>query len=154
MTVPFDIVTIVLWLLILDLGVAFGAGVYEARIVVPLWGSAPPESLHSPDSGRRFWVFATTVPLTLLTVASALCLLTPMDEPRLFWWMIATALVVLERIATFAYFIPTIIRLQRADGIAWTDVRRKFALWRTLNYGRLILTLAAWATAMAALTAH
>ena len=151
---PFpDIPSIVLWLLALDLSVAFGAGLYEARIVVPLWSSAPPESLHSPDSGRRFWAFATTVPLTLLAIASMVLLLTPMSEQRRLWWTIATGLVVLERIATFAYFIPAMIRLQRTQDFAWNDVRKKFARWRALNYGRLVATLAAWAAATAALTA-
>ncbi len=61
---------VVLWLFIINLGTAFGAGLYEARVVVPLRASSPPDSLGSPDSGRRFWAFVTTVPLTVLTVAN------------------------------------------------------------------------------------
>jgi hypothetical protein len=150
-----DIADVVLWLFIFILGIATGAGIYEARIVVPLWGSAPPQSLHSPDSGRRFWAFVTTVPLTLLVVAGvAAVLIVPMDELRRLWWGIALGLVAVERIATFAYFIPTIIRLQRAEDFAWQDVRRKFAVWRVLNYGRIGLTLIAWIAALKALMPH
>jgi hypothetical protein len=150
-----DIADVVLWLFIFILGIATGAGIYEARIVVPLWGSAPPQSLHSPDSGRRFWAFFTTVPLTLLVVAGAAAvLIVPMDELRRLWWGIGLGLVAVERIATFAYFIPTIIRLQRAEDFAWQDVRRKFAVWRMLNYGRIGLTLFAWIAALKALMPH
>jgi hypothetical protein len=150
-----DIAIVILWLLVLVLGIATGAGLYEARIVVPLWGSAPPESLHSPDSGRRFWAFVTTVPLTLLTIASVpMVLLTPLDDLTRLWWGIALGLIVVERAATFAYFIPAIIRLRRSQDFAWKDVRRKFAVWTALNYGRLGLTLLAWFAALKALAPH
>ncbi len=42
---------VVLWLFIINLGTAFAAGLYEARVVVPLWASSPPDSLRSPDGG-------------------------------------------------------------------------------------------------------
>src|SRR5882724_10747400 len=103
---------IILWLFVVNLGVAFGAGLYETRIVVPLWASAPPTSLHSPDSGRRFWGFVTTVPLTLLTIAN-FCVAWQVAEPRRSYWLFAATVILVERVFTFAYFIPTIIRLQR-----------------------------------------
>src|SRR5438876_117396 len=67
--------TIVLWLFVINLGIAFGAGLYEARIVVPQWLSPSPESglswnaelARQSNTGMRFWVYVTTVPLTLLT---------------------------------------------------------------------------------------
>ncbi len=67
-----------LWLFVINLGIALGAGLYESRIVVPRWISASPESVHHwnaeaarhDDTGRRFWAFVTTVPLTLLTLAN------------------------------------------------------------------------------------
>lgn len=34
----------VLWLFILNLGIAFGAGLYESRIAVPQWLSGTPEA--------------------------------------------------------------------------------------------------------------
>jgi len=150
-----DIAVVILWLFVLDLGLAAGAGIYEARIVVPLWGSAPPQSLHSPDSGRRFWAFLTTVPLTLLVVAGAAAVaIVPMDELRRLWWMIGLGLVAVERGATFLYFIPTMNHLRRAEDFAWQDVRRKFAVWTALNYGRIGLTLLAWFAALKALMPH
>jgi hypothetical protein len=32
---------IVLWLFVIDLGIAFGAGIYEARVVIPQWENVP-----------------------------------------------------------------------------------------------------------------
>jgi hypothetical protein len=57
-----DASSVVLWLFVVNLGVVAGAGLYEARVVVPLWAADPPRSLASPDSGRRFWGFVGTVP--------------------------------------------------------------------------------------------
>jgi hypothetical protein len=67
-----------LWLFVINLGIAFGAGLYEGRIVLTQWLSAAPDSaLHwnaqaaqRDNTGIRFWVFVTTVPLTLLTLAN------------------------------------------------------------------------------------
>ncbi len=67
-----------LWLFVINLGVAFGAGLYEHRITVPRWITSLPESgahwhadiVRSDDPGRRFWGMVTTVPLTLLTLAN------------------------------------------------------------------------------------
>src|SRR5262245_29102217 len=69
-----------LWLFVINLGIACGAVLYEHRIVVFRWvdRSAAPivrwdahAALHD-DAGRRFWAFVTTVPLTLLTIANLL----------------------------------------------------------------------------------
>ncbi len=59
-------------------GIALGAGLYESRIVFPQWlghspGSAArwnAEAARAADTGRTFWVFVTTGPLTLLTLAN------------------------------------------------------------------------------------
>lgn len=67
-----------LWLFVINLGIAFGAGLYEHRIVVSQWvtGSAQgggrwdAEAVRRDDMGRRFWAFVTTGPLTLLTLAN------------------------------------------------------------------------------------
>lgn len=43
-----NIEEILLWLFVLVLGTAFGAGFYEMRVVLPLWFASPPESIRSP----------------------------------------------------------------------------------------------------------
>ena len=136
-----------LWLFIIVLGIAFGAGLYESRVVVPMWTSDPPASLASPDSGRRFWAFVTTGPLTLLTVANLVAALRTQGPAR-GWWLTAAIVTLVERAATFGYFIPTIIRLQRKPTLTQTAVRTALARWVRLNYVRNTLTLVAWIAAL------
>ena len=57
-----------LWLFVINLGISFGAGLYEARVVIPQWVNLPPRTW--PNTGILFWVYVTTIPLTLLTVAN------------------------------------------------------------------------------------
>ena len=57
-----------LWLFVVNLGIALGAGVYEQRVVIPQWENTPPQTW--PNTGLLFWVYVTTVPLTLLTLAN------------------------------------------------------------------------------------
>lgn len=137
----------VLWLFVIFLGIAFGAGIYEARIVVPLWAGDPPASLRSPDSGHRFWAFITTGPLTLLTLAN-LVLAWQSYGPARAWWLAAAVVSSVERAATFGYFIPTMIRLQRSQALPQTAVRAALARWVRLNYVRNTLTLVAWIAAL------
>ncbi|PYP08017.1 MAG: hypothetical protein DMD59_13450 [Gemmatimonadetes bacterium] len=136
-----------LWLFIIFLGIAFGAGLYESRVVVPMWTSDPPASLASPDSGHRFWAFVTTGPLTLLTVANLVAALQTQGPARA-WWLTAAIVTLVERAATFGYFIPTIIRLQRTPTLTQTAVRTALARWVRLNYVRNTLTLVAWIAAL------
>jgi hypothetical protein len=147
----FAVTEVLLWLFIIVLGTAFGAGLYEARVVVPLWASAPPASLRSPESGHRFWVVVTTIPLTLLTLAN-LAAAWQAQGPSRAWWLTATLVVLVERGATFGYFIPTMLRLQRDPTLDETRVRAGFARWVRLNYLRNTLTLIAWIAALKVLS--
>jgi hypothetical protein len=135
-----------LWLFIIFLGIAFGAGLYESRVVVPLWTSNPPASMASPDSGHRFWAFVTTGPLTLLTIANLVVALQSQGPARA-WWLTAAIVTLVERVATFGYFIPTIIRLSRKPA-GDPGLRTGLAWWVRLNYVRNTLTLVAWIAAL------
>lgn len=140
---------VLLWLFVINLGIAFGAGLYESRVVAPLWASAPPDSLRTPDSGLRFWAIVTSGPLTLLTLAS-LYFAWQAGGTLGQWWLAAAGVALLERLSTFAYFIPTMLRLQRST-LPQQDVGAQFARWRLFGYGRLALDFAAWLLAMRAL---
>lgn len=145
-------VAVTLWLFVVNLGVAFGAGAYEHRIVVPRWiGSSPgrwdAEAARRDDTGRRFWAFVTTVPLTLLTVANLLLAWQATGDLR-GWWLAAAAAALADRLFTFAYFIPTMIRLMAAPNTA-----RSVAVatrWSNLNYLRHAAVLIAWLAALRA----
>jgi hypothetical protein len=99
---------ILLWLFVLNLGIAFGAELYESQISVPQWLSFAPDTGYrwnaapavEANVGLRFWVYVTTVPLTVLTL---LCLIRgwTMPEPSRAWWLVAGGSALIERLLTF-----------------------------------------------------
>jgi hypothetical protein len=138
---------IVLWLFVINLGVAFGAGLYEARVVIPQWANIPPRAW--PNTGLMFWVYITTVPLTLLTIANLIAAWLTLGPMR-FWYLAAVCIVIVERIATFSYFIPTMVRLMSTEGSADGDIKAALSQWLLVNHGRHVLTLARWLAALKA----
>jgi len=149
---------ILLWMFAINLGVAFGAGLYEQRIVLPQWFSRSSENgwrvdgeaMRRTDTGRRFWAFVTTVPLTLLTLAS-LAVTWNLGKSLKHWWFAAALITLLERIGTFSYFIPTALKLMRAETVPAT--RSEMASqWMRLNLLRAALSLTGWLAALKALS--
>jgi len=135
---------LLLWLFILNLGIAFGAGLYEHRIVVTRWlsgGRWNAEAANQDDTGRRFWGFVTTGPLTLLTIANLIVAWNAADPLRA-WWLAAGGAALGDRVLTFGYFIPTMIRLMRMPDSPQS--RATAARWLRVNYLRHALVLAAW----------
>jgi hypothetical protein len=150
---------ILLWLFVMNLGIAFGAGLYEIRIILPQWFSVSPESgfrvnseaMRLTDAGRKFWAYITTVPLTLLTLAS-LVVVGQRQGPRDDWWFGAAVTIVLERIGTFAYFIPTALKLMRSEALPEREAKAMASQWVHLNYAHAALTLMGWIAALKALS--
>ncbi|WP_163868755.1 DUF1772 domain-containing protein [Myxococcus eversor] len=145
---------IFLWLFVLNLGVSFGAGLYEHRIVLPRWldttdahGFA--EAARQDDVGRRFWAFVSTGPLTLLTLAS-LYFATRATGPLRFWWLLAALVALVDRLFTFSYFIPTMVKLMQApDNPSSVE---SALLWARLNHLRHLLVAGAWFASLQALS--
>ena len=148
--------TLLLWLLVINLGIAFGAGLYEHRIVASRWLTSSPDSgvhWHSDiarrdDTGRRFWALVTTIPLTLLTLANLYAAWHAAGSVR-DWWIAAGLVALADRALTFVYFIPAMIRLMKA-----TDSPESVAAatrWWRLNYLRHAIVLAAWLASLRAL---
>ena len=136
-----------LGLFVINLGIALGAGIFEQRVVIPQWENTPPQTW--PQTGVQFWVYVTTVPLTLLTLANQVAAW--LDRgPRRYWWLGAVAIIVVERIATFSYFIPTMVWLQGTEGLPEAEVQAALSQWLLLDYGRHVLTLAGWLAALKA----
>jgi hypothetical protein len=146
---------VLLWLFVINLGIAFGAGVYEHRIVLPRWlPSAPVTGRHwmadaarQDDTGRRFWVFVSTLPLTLLTLLN---LFAAWRSPGVLrgWWLLSALAALTDRLVTFGYFIPTLIALMAAadsPGAVAAATR-----WSRLNYLRHGVVLIAWLAALQA----
>jgi hypothetical protein len=152
---PDPITTSLLWLFVIFLGITFGAGIYEERITVPRWLSSSESSgrhwnadvARRDDTGRRFWVVVTTVPLTLLTLANLIVAWHAPGSLRS-WWLTAAFLALGDRIFTFFYFIPTMVRLLRAADSSESVTKAR--QWANLNYVRLAIALTAWLAALRA----
>ena len=138
---------VLLWLFVINLGIALGAGIYEQKVVIPQWEHIPPQEW--PNTGLLFWVYVTTVPLTLLSLANMVAAWLEQGARRR-WWLGAAVISVVERIATFSYFIPTMLWLQGTEGLPEAEVQAALSQWLLLDYGRHVLTLAAWLAALKA----
>ena len=150
---------IVLWMFVVCNGVAVGAGLYELRVNVPRWfppirgtaRSVNVEAITGDDSGRRFWGYATTVPLTLLTLASCVIVSNPVTA-RERWWLAGAAVMLVERVATFGYFIPTLLKLLQSE--RWSAEKAEHAArhWIRRNYMRSVFAVVGWLAALRALS--
>lgn len=153
------IAEVLLWLIVGNLGIACGAGLYEKQIVLPMWFSKSPgagwqvnaEAMRQTDTGLRFWALATTVPLTLLTIANLVTAL-HYQGTRSEWWLAASTLSLVERIGTLAFFIPTAIKLMQSEGLPASATSLLASRWIRLNYVRDALTLLAWLAALRTLS--
>jgi Domain of unknown function (DUF1772) len=152
-------IEILLWLFVINLGIAFGAGLYESRNAVPQWLSLSPDSgyrwnaeaARNADVGLRFWVYVTTVPLTLLTLASLVAAWWTPATVRS-WWLGAAAAALVDRVMTFTYFIPTMSQLMQGTASGHSDAVAKALQWVRLGYVRHAATLVAWLAALRALS--
>lgn len=141
--------SIALWALVIALGLQTGAGIYETRVIVPLWASAPQRFFSQPlrpDSGKRLWVILS--PITSLVSILNLLYALGAAEPKRMWWIAASAISVAVMIVTFAYFVPTLLAIARAN--EGDDVAAKAKTWVALNYVRAIAIITAWLFALKA----
>ena len=152
-------IEVLLWLFVINLGIAFGAGLYESRIVVPQWFSFSretgyrwnAEAARSADVGLRFWVYVTTLPLTLLTFASLIVAWWAPSVVRN-WWLGAAAAAFVDRVMTLTYFIPTMIKLMGGEAFGQSEAVARALQWVRLGYIRHAATLVAWLAALKALS--
>ncbi|CAN5268297.1 hypothetical protein BH09BAC1_BH09BAC1_11250 [soil metagenome] len=150
---------ILLYLFIVNLGTDFGAGLYETRIVLPLWFTKIPGKgytvntgmMNQLDTGRKFWGMVTTLPLTLLTIANLVLAIQTPAGPQHDWWLAAAIVTLVERLATFAFFIPTAIQLSKANTLPQAKVHQKVSHWIVMNNVRSLLTLVGLLLALRAL---
>ncbi|MGF1518723.1 MAG: DUF1772 domain-containing protein [Nodosilinea sp.] len=153
---------LLLWLWVINLGIALGAGLYESAIVFPQWLVSLPnggyqwqaEAARAANTGLRFWVYVTTGPLTLLTLANAMLLLATSSTIAAShrghlrrWWLGAVWLALAERLFTFGYFVPTMLYLM-GDNVASSEAVSTALRWSHLNHLRHLLLLLAWLAAL------
>lgn len=164
MTRQFSIAQIFLWLFVVALGIEIGAGLYETLVVMPLWDTAPPDSViayhqhnvanpqFALNAGGRFWMFMTPL-VGLLAIATLLSgLRTPPQHRK--WRIAGTVLALIVVVFTFAWFVPNIIKLTGKDVMTMSAdaVTSLTNWWVRLNWVRAILYSAGWLAALRALS--
>lgn len=154
----------VLAVFVVLLGIAIGGGLYEQLVVMPLWSSAPPESVlsyyqHSVlnprfalNQGGRFWALVMPL-LTLSAIGTLLSGLRAGPEHRR-WRLGAVVLALGLILATGIWFIPNIRRLlgKEVSAMSAGAVVSSTTWWVRLNWVRSILFLVSWLAALRALT--
>lgn len=149
--------SVLLRLLTVVLGIASGACLYEQRILVPSWFpvvdgrlSIDTAAWRGPASGKRFWLYVTNGPLTMLTLLSIWPAWHLASTGRGVWWLLAAAFAALERSMTLGWFIPTGVKLMASplplSPRAEASVRR----WYRLNWLRCGLFVAGFTASLEA----
>jgi hypothetical protein len=146
--------------LLVMMGLEIGAGLYEMSVIVPLW-SHDPQSAHlfwtahpqfAPQPGSRWWMFST--PLTGLAALCTLFLAGSLPQRQARLLRKAAACVVLLVVATFAWFVPLLLKLQGPQVLNWTAdaAMQKAALWAEWNWVRGLVYVLAWLVVIRAAT--
>ena len=153
-----------LWLFVILAGLAVGAGLYEMRVVVPLWAHSPPESVwyweaqraahpeYVPNSGLRLWIFLTPTHLLLSLATLIACLKTRPEHRK--WVLISTVIFILAHLSAFIWFVPVLNTLAhtRQLGLSPEEVATKAHLWATLSWLRVPIGLVGFICGLKALT--
>lgn len=148
-------INVIIWLFVINLGIAFGAGIYEHRVEFPLWLVTTAEGRYTwnaeaasaANSGLRFWAFVSTGSLTILTLINLVIAWRERGSIRK-WWLSASVAALADRILTFSYFIPTMISLMQDETLSTSAAVKMAYQWGLLNNLRHILVLIAWICAL------
>ncbi|MGW5386733.1 DUF1772 domain-containing protein [Nocardia sp. NPDC003963] len=147
-----------LWLLVIFVGIQFGAGWYEKLGVIPQWTDVPTVGAHEAmtesgfhRAGRAFWPFVSPAVALLALVNLYLAWRTPVAFRR--WWLAAAALMTCYALSSYLYFVPQMLSFQ-SEGEQWTPehVESFITTWTTLNYPRMVLGGIGWLCALRALS--
>lgn len=149
-----EISTVLLWMFVIFDGIAIGGGIYEVRAVYPNWKQGPtPETLarrlresSQMSAGRRFWPFVSPL-LSLLSVLNIWAAFQAAGVVRVMWLAAAIA-VIIRSIAGYAYFVPTILKLEKPETMAQKDLQTIVKRWTFLSPWRLYLEFPAWIAAL------
>ncbi|MEV0028362.1 DUF1772 domain-containing protein [Nocardia sp. NPDC050793] len=147
-----------LWLLVIFVGIQFGAGWYEKLAVIPMWADTPPDELFPAmeasgfkKAGRAFWPFVSPVVSALSLINLYLAWRTPVAFRR--WWIAGAAVMLGYSVSTYAYFATQMLIFQ-SNGADWTPERVESFVdtWTTLNYPRMAIGAIGWLCALRALS--
>jgi hypothetical protein len=141
MSISHRLEPILLWIFVILAAIVIGGGLYELRVIIPLWAHAPPESVwefaalrvtqpqYTPNAGVRFWLLVT--PLHLL-ISFATLVTSWKTRPRHRRWVIfATVIFIVMHVAALVYFVPAINKLfdSRNLNMSPDEVVSRVQLW-------------------------
>jgi hypothetical protein len=66
------------------------------------------------------------------------------------WWLGAALTALVDRVFTFSYFVPTMVKLMSDETLSQAQAVAMASRWGQLNYLRHIIVLAAWVLALKA----
>jgi len=146
-------------LLFLTVTLGLGGGLYEILVIYPGWKhDVDPLTLRSKlqTSGqilaaRRFWPIASPAQV-LLSIVTIILTWGQKGEAQA-WLMAAAVTVFIDRVITFSYFIPVMIRkIMQPENIEARRLRKIVRQWTMLSPIRVVLGLVAWTVLVVALT--
>ena len=95
--------------------------------------------------------YVATVPLTLLTVVSCVIAWNPATA-RERWWLAGAVVMLVERVGTLGYFIPTLLKLLQPGRLSQKKAEDAARHWIRLNHIRSVFAFAGWLAALRALS--
>src|SRR4030095_7971479 len=124
--------------------IIIGAAIYEHVVLVPKWSAAPPSSLEIFQGKYKiepqyFWI--PIHPITLLLMISAL--IANWRNARRKDILVALIGYVLMLVATFSYFVPTLISIMKTPYQDTVDpvLINTSSTWETLSLIRLAILI-------------
>ena len=142
---------IALSLFIFFLSLGLGGGLYETLAVYPNLRNDPTPQNFSKKlkdsgqllAGRRFWPVVS--PTTMLLAILNLFVAWHAEGLLRSVWLAAAIATILKSIASYAYFVPTMIgKLAKAEAMKPEELTRTVRTWTALSPLRLIPELFAW----------
>ena len=150
---------IVLLLFVIALGLDLGAGVYEAKVVVPLWAGGVPETLAAGNpyarvainAGLHFWAYVTSTVAVVGVMTLAFGFRAPVTQRV--WQTFAAATELAAVAMTRLYFRPTLemLFMGHGAGLSSAAVASTVHRWVLWSRVRIIVSLVAWCAALRAL---
>ncbi|MEQ1643814.1 MAG: hypothetical protein ABL959_10250 [Pyrinomonadaceae bacterium] len=145
---------IILWIFVSLLSIEVGAGLYETLVIIPMWMGGAPESViryyelyaANPQfalrAGPRFWMFLTPS-VGIFALATLLASFKTSPQHRK-WRLIGSGISFFVVAATFAWFVPNIMRLTfDVPTMSPAEIATTASWWVNLNYLRCVLAVIA-----------
>lgn len=153
------ITTIAIVLLLLTVTLGMGGGLYEVLVIYPGWKQDPdPHTLRAKlqSSGqilaaKRFWPLVSPAQV-LLSIINLVLAWNDTGGTHIYWLTAAIA-VFLNRLATFSYFIPVMLRkIMQPETVEPSRLKAIVKRWIALSPLRLVVELFAWVMLLITLT--